>query len=72
MFLIWSIEHRAWWRPNHLGYTQHIEQAGMYSRDDAMAVVDGATFQWSKTVPNELPVRIEDLPDAAKVLLGQL
>jgi len=71
-YLIWSNEHRSWWRPNRVGYTQHIEQAGRYSRDDAMEITDGATFQWSKMIPNELPVRIEDLPDGARVLLGEI
>jgi alpha-glutamyl/putrescinyl thymine pyrophosphorylase clade 1 len=33
--LIWSGEHRAWWRPNCQGYTQSIDEAGRYSFADA-------------------------------------
>lgn len=35
-YLVWSNEHRAWWRPNNSGYTIHFEQAGRYSRDEAI------------------------------------
>ena len=30
-YLIWSNEHRAWWRPNAKGYTVHIKTAGRYT-----------------------------------------
>lgn len=72
LYLIWSHEHLAWWRPGRQGYTRSIAAAGVYSRDDAMEIVAGATLDWGAGVPNELPVRIEDLPDSARVLLGQL
>ena len=32
---IWSGEHRAWWRPGGCGYTTLIENAGIYSFEDA-------------------------------------
>lgn len=34
--LIWSGEHRAWWRANGNGYTTVREDAGVYTRDDAI------------------------------------
>lgn len=71
MYLIWSHEHRAWWRPNQRGYTTAFDQAGVYSCEDAREIVDGATHDWTSGLPNELPVRIEDLPERAQVLLGQ-
>lgn len=74
MYVIWSNEHKAWWAPSKLGYKWHIKDAGLYSREDAMAIVDGATFgQWDKAEPpNEVLVRIEDLPESAQALLGQI
>jgi hypothetical protein len=35
--LIWSGEHRAWWRPNCSGYTTEREMAGLYDLVDAWA-----------------------------------
>lgn len=28
--LLWSHEHRAWWRANGLGYTKKVAEAGLY------------------------------------------
>lgn len=37
-YLIWSNEHKSWWRPNSRGYTRRIEDAGRYSVDEAEAI----------------------------------
>lgn len=34
-FVIWSIEHSAWWRPNWLGYCETLTEAGVYSKEEA-------------------------------------
>jgi len=34
-FLIWSIQHRAWWRPGALGYTRAVRDAGRYTDAEA-------------------------------------
>jgi hypothetical protein len=39
-FLIWSIEHKAWWMPNRHGYTQIKENAGRYSFNEALDIVE--------------------------------
>ena len=44
IWLIYSREHNAWWRPKAAGYTSHIENAGRYTYDEAIsraAVRDG-------------------------------
>lgn len=62
MYVIWSNGHSAWWRPQSAGYSKNIEQAGIYPRDDAMAIVEGANaYQQQHEAPNELAVLIWDL-----------
>lgn len=42
LFLIWSIEHNAWWRPERCGYTMRVAEAGRYPRTTARAIVADA------------------------------
>jgi hypothetical protein len=43
-FLIWSNEHRMWWRGARRGYTEWIELAGRYGRAEAEEIVARATL----------------------------
>lgn len=43
-YLIWSNEHAMWWRGNHRGYTQYIEEAGRYGHAEACAIVRKASL----------------------------
>lgn len=43
-YLIWSIEHGAWWRPEHFGYTLRLYEAGRYSREEAERIVTKANI----------------------------
>ncbi len=38
---IWSNEWRMWWRPKGNGYTDDVDQAGIYPADDAWQRVSG-------------------------------
>ena len=38
-YLIWSIEHTAWWRPDEWGYTTVLAEAGRYSLPRASEIV---------------------------------
>ena len=58
-FLIWSIEHNAWWKPLSRGYTEKREQAGRYTFQEACKIVKGANIML-KDVPNEAMIRIYD------------
>lgn len=69
MYLIWSNEHRQWWRPNSMGYTSNISEAGLYSQGAMREIIKGATLDWHQA-PNELPVRAIDLPDEAKLKIN--
>jgi hypothetical protein len=44
MFLIWSIEHDAWWAPAERGYTQRIADAGMYTDDESAKILERANY----------------------------
>lgn len=48
-YLIESLEHkgfggvyRVWWKPERLGYTIDIEEAGLYSAAEALEICDRA------------------------------
>jgi hypothetical protein len=44
VFLVWSIEHCAWWGPGHRGYTRDVTAAGRYSAAEADAIVRKANI----------------------------
>ena len=67
-YLIWSNEHRSWWRTNSLGYTTNVAEAGIYPRAQALEICERATMDWSRA-PNEVPVRLEDLPEEAQAMV---
>lgn len=56
-WIIWSIEHSAWWAVDHKGYTTLRERAGVYSYAEALDIVEGAN-KGRKNVPNEAMVRV--------------
>ena len=43
-YLIWSIEHDAWWRPGEMGYTTTLREAGRYSKHQASVIVGHANL----------------------------
>lgn len=61
MYLIWSNQHRAWWRPNSQGYTTHLLSAGRYEKAEALSICSMGRDGWrDKEPPDEIPVRVED------------
>ena len=61
-YLVWSNEHRMWWRPNSCGYTTDIAQAGRYTRAEAIKHSSGRDQEPGKPLP-ELPINEDDLLD---------
>lgn len=60
--LIWSHEHGAWWRPKCAGYTNSVNEAGRYKRDEALSICLTARDGWMEHgLPSEIPVRVEDV-----------
>lgn len=43
-YLIWSEEHRAWWRPHRRGYMECVTKAGRYTEAQAAAILQDANF----------------------------
>jgi len=53
--MIFSLEHDAWWRPDSYGYTKNQAEAGLYSKEEAVRIVEGANIGGGKR--NEVMVR---------------
>ncbi len=67
MYLIWSNEHKAWWRENSAGYTVHLEDAGRYSRGEAITICQSAHDGWRKEkAPPEMPIPEADALQCAE------
>ncbi len=61
MWLIWSNEHNAWWKPAHNGYTRKRDEAGRYPHGEAQLIVRMANryhqkefFPFEAMVPEDL------------------
>ena len=44
LYVIWSIEHTAWWAPGECGYTTSLQDAGRYPRARAAQIVARANL----------------------------
>lgn len=44
MYLIWSYEHDGWWKENSTGYTDDVEQAGLYTEEQASQICNEANL----------------------------
>lgn len=63
-YLVWSNEHRCWWRPERKGYTLHVQSAGRYSRADAIEIARGSRNGWAEgRAPDEIAVAERDVMD---------
>lgn len=38
-FVLWSKKHQMWWRPQSMGYCNHLAQAGVYTEAEAIDLV---------------------------------
>jgi hypothetical protein len=68
-FLVWSNQHRMWWRPNGRGYTEYIEEAGRYDRAAADRIVADATIGGLLTVRRTNPYTGEDYSQLSEVVV---
>lgn len=61
-WLIWSVEHSAWWRPNDKGYTPSWDMAGRYTKERACEICMKANWR----ALNEVPVPMAFFDEFAK------
>lgn len=60
-YVIWSNEHRAWWRPAGMGYAAQLEKAGIYTREQALKIVADSSAGWRLGGnPTEFAIPIRD------------
>jgi hypothetical protein len=66
-YLVWSNEHRGWWRPGGWGYTPGLKQAGRFSRAQAIDICKRAlpTAMHIHLI-SEIPVRLADVEEMLK------
>lgn len=43
-YLVWSIEHNAWWRQNGAGYTKNRIEAGRFTLKEALEHVRSGDY----------------------------
>lgn len=56
-YLIWSNEHRAWWKPHRQGYTKRVKDAGRYSEAEVLEICTDAIPGRRPSAPlPEIPV----------------
>lgn len=60
-WLIWSVEHNAWWRPARQGYTLKYDEAGRYEFAEAIEICKDAGFIRSKFTPLGIKVPAETM-----------
>lgn len=66
-YLIWSNEHRLWWRADRKGYTNDLSSAGRYSRDESISICSGSRDGWgARSVPPEVPVLAADAEECER------
>lgn len=86
MFLIWSHEHAAWWKPARWGYTHDPRIAGHYTQAAAEQICENASYRWLRgwkppygdlpaevMVPSPGAAAIDSMPfDELTLLLAQM
>lgn len=44
-YLIWSVEHNAWWKQSKYGYSNDLSEAGLFSKEEASDIVEEANVR---------------------------
>jgi hypothetical protein len=69
-YLVWSNEHGGWWKAGGWGYSTGLNEAGHFSRDQAIRICRNALPTAAHIgMISEIPVR---LADVSETLEGQV
>lgn len=78
-WLVWSNEHGAFWRPDSMGYTSDIKQAGRYTQGQARRCCDsgkldpdGKPEEVMMLAPEAVDAAIKSLPDDPALLKAEV
>lgn len=71
-WIIWSIEHGAWWRPESRGYCVELAGAGVYSYEEAVKIVTGANFIFTLLTPQTYDPKLNTPHEAMILVTPQL
>lgn len=73
-YVIWSNEHRAWWRPDQRCYTPNLRQAGAYSKMVAEWICQqadiGGHYSSRYGEPPEIAIDLRSATNIVKVASG--
>lgn len=69
-YWIYSLEHRAYWAPDAQGYTTHIEEAGVYTHEQAIQIVTNANYSLGQP-PDEAMIPVRPISKTADVYHGK-
>jgi hypothetical protein len=69
VWLVWSHEYSAWWRPNSAGYTTDVLQAGRYTLEEATDCCESRSYEKGKPPPEEM-VHVDSALKGAHGILG--
>lgn len=72
-YLIWSNEHRAWWRPNSRGYTMLAKNAGVYTFKEAQGISWRGRDGWIEDgkAPDEIMVPLAGIPELHRPFVNE-
>lgn len=60
IYAIWSNEHKMWWRPNRMGYTDDFRFAGKYYEQEAKEICHQSNCWIKEDVrPDEVIIWVE-------------
>lgn len=69
VYLVWSNQHRMWWRADLCGYTDSIEEAGRYQRHEAERIVASATVDGRLLFDRTDPVTGQQYKQPSEVMI---
>ena len=45
IYVIWSYEHKGWWKPNRWGYTSNLREARKYNEEEIKDILGVANYE---------------------------